>query len=284
MAESRLQFLASPQFAIVIKDADGNSKEYTIHSALLAALSPSLNALVNGNMKEARERCAVWQVDEQTFACFFQFAYAGDYSLKQREPVHPIAVDEALEEQVCTCYSRRSSAAARCGYNKGGTCACRASIDSCRCSIPRRKVRDLMALCMAHREVVLFADYRGIDDLAEAASGKIIKALEDSIDFNPSDVVFELVESSYHLPALKKLNEHMLIYAARNHSRLRRYDELTGTQRSWTLSDGKFFAQLLVKRRELKEHGVWRLEQDQICLELQKRLVKEELIREDFRR
>ncbi|AEO64660.1 uncharacterized protein THITE_2110951 [Thermothielavioides terrestris NRRL 8126] len=50
-----------------------------MHSALVAAQSPALAALVNNtNFKEARESHAEWEtVDEETFLAFVQHAYAG---------------------------------------------------------------------------------------------------------------------------------------------------------------------------------------------------------------
>lgn len=45
-------------------------------------MSPSLDALVNGKMKETCERRFEWDLDEHTFACFSDFAYSADYTLK----------------------------------------------------------------------------------------------------------------------------------------------------------------------------------------------------------
>jgi hypothetical protein len=51
-----------------------------LHSEAVSRLSKSLNALVNGQMKEATESCAVWEdIDADTFVRFSKFAYTGDY-------------------------------------------------------------------------------------------------------------------------------------------------------------------------------------------------------------
>ncbi|KAK3305250.1 uncharacterized protein B0T15DRAFT_531742 [Chaetomium strumarium] len=52
-------------------------REFTMHRALVAHLSPVLAALVNNtNFKEARGAHAVLEeVDEQTFTLFAQYAY-----------------------------------------------------------------------------------------------------------------------------------------------------------------------------------------------------------------
>lgn len=53
-----------------------------MHSCLLAAQSPVLDAMVNGGMKESRERCVTWEhVEEHTFFQFSKFAYSGDFTI-----------------------------------------------------------------------------------------------------------------------------------------------------------------------------------------------------------
>lgn len=55
-------------------------KEFTMHSALVSHQSKALDTLVNGGMKEAIEKCVVWdETDEETFIRFCQFAYTGSY-------------------------------------------------------------------------------------------------------------------------------------------------------------------------------------------------------------
>ncbi|KAH6959643.1 hypothetical protein BKA56DRAFT_600729 [Ilyonectria sp. MPI-CAGE-AT-0026] len=71
------QIVGSSPFKFLIGP---DKKEYTIHSSLVAHQSGALNALVNGGMKEAREKCAIWEeFDEETFLRFSQFAYTGNY-------------------------------------------------------------------------------------------------------------------------------------------------------------------------------------------------------------
>ncbi|KAF5700026.1 hypothetical protein FGLOB1_11039 [Fusarium globosum] len=80
--------LASKPFLFVVGP---EAKEFHIHKELIGRLSPVLNALVNGNMREAREGRVVWaDLDVDTFVRFAKFAYSGDYSEAQpvliREP------------------------------------------------------------------------------------------------------------------------------------------------------------------------------------------------------
>lgn len=58
-----------------------NKKEVTVHSSALAGLSPSLNALINGEMIEAKTRHVDWsEVDVDTFARLCEFAYLRNYT------------------------------------------------------------------------------------------------------------------------------------------------------------------------------------------------------------
>ncbi|KAI1324796.1 hypothetical protein F5Y16DRAFT_423530 [Xylariaceae sp. FL0255] len=64
-----------------------DKKPFTIHADLLAAQSKPLNALVNGNMKEAAEGIAEWpEIEEETFARFWEFAYTGTYHADEPSP------------------------------------------------------------------------------------------------------------------------------------------------------------------------------------------------------
>lgn len=55
--------------------------EFTVHAAIVAKQSKALDALINGSMKEAFARKAVFEdIEEDTFIRFCQFAYTGDYT------------------------------------------------------------------------------------------------------------------------------------------------------------------------------------------------------------
>jgi hypothetical protein len=59
----------------------GADKEVTLHSAALAGLSQSLNALMDGEMIEAKTRRVDWSdVDVDTFTRLCEFAYLRDYT------------------------------------------------------------------------------------------------------------------------------------------------------------------------------------------------------------
>ena len=53
----------------------------TVHTALVAMQSPTLEKLVSGSMEEAQTRTVVWEdVEEDTFGLFAQFVYTADYT------------------------------------------------------------------------------------------------------------------------------------------------------------------------------------------------------------
>jgi hypothetical protein len=74
---TRISIVSSDMFTFLVGH---NRKPFKLHKALVAHQSLSLNVLVNGNLKEAKEQCAIWdEVAEDTFVRFSQFAYTGDY-------------------------------------------------------------------------------------------------------------------------------------------------------------------------------------------------------------
>ncbi|RTE75464.1 hypothetical protein BHE90_010070 [Fusarium euwallaceae] len=59
-------------------------KQFFMHSSAVACQSQALEKLVNGDMREACERCAIWcEVEPDTFIRFSQYAYTGDYRAAQ---------------------------------------------------------------------------------------------------------------------------------------------------------------------------------------------------------
>ncbi|KAM5348380.1 hypothetical protein ACJ41O_008204 [Fusarium nematophilum] len=89
--------LASKPFLFIIGE---ERKEFHVHKELIGQLSPVLNALVNGNMKEAREGRVEWpDLEVDTFVRFAKFAYSGDYT--EAEP-------ELLESEVSASDTRNA--------------------------------------------------------------------------------------------------------------------------------------------------------------------------------
>lgn len=194
----------------------------TIHSALLASLSPSLNALVNGEMREARERRVEWDIDEQTLSCFFQFAYAGyyDFSISYlRAQALAQSEDGDVMEHECTCKIRRVSDWNGCGNDGYGFCSCSAPLNKCLCGDLRRILEALELECSAHQKLLIFADYHGIWSLVNLVCQNILGALEESIEVSSARVVTELLRNSYSLPNLNILHDCLLPFVFRNRKR-----------------------------------------------------------------
>lgn len=79
MSSKPFEFLVGPE-----------KKVYTIHSGLVARLSPVLDRLVNGDMEEAKKGSVEWKhVDEQTFIRFSQYAYMKTYEYPSFRPEPP---------------------------------------------------------------------------------------------------------------------------------------------------------------------------------------------------
>lgn len=65
-------------------------KEFLIHKRAIARLSPALDTLLNGSMREASEGRVCWpDVDADTFIRFACFAYSHDYEGAEAGPVEP---------------------------------------------------------------------------------------------------------------------------------------------------------------------------------------------------
>jgi hypothetical protein len=123
--------MRSAPFRIIVVSDDENEQEFFIQSMLLASLSPSLDALVNGGMKEARERCVAWHMDEQIFVFFIMFSYTTNYNVAG---CLPVKLDQTIE--------------AEC-------------IDEARV----RKLGELMAGALIHIKLMIFVDYHAISSL-----------------------------------------------------------------------------------------------------------------------
>lgn len=92
-------------------------KEMMLHAILVAEQSLVLDSMVNGGMKEARDKVVVWKdVDEQTFALFAEFVYTGEYTLPRAAegveyqyppPPPPIESSKVESEHGFTEKSRR---------------------------------------------------------------------------------------------------------------------------------------------------------------------------------
>lgn len=72
-----------------------NGKEYRVHRTAISKLSKPLGVLINGEMREAKEKCVKWpDVDEKTFVRFTQWAYTETYVTEEPD----ILLDHSLIE------------------------------------------------------------------------------------------------------------------------------------------------------------------------------------------
>lgn len=65
-----------------------DGQKFLLHANIVTKQSPSLHALIKGNMKEARERRVVWfDTEVETFLLFAQFVYTGKYQVVEADRV-----------------------------------------------------------------------------------------------------------------------------------------------------------------------------------------------------
>jgi hypothetical protein len=77
----------------------GQTQSFTLHTKLAADHSPFLEALITGQMREAKEGIAIIDdVDEDTFAHFAEFIYSGNYNSTEPKAVSVKACSEECEE------------------------------------------------------------------------------------------------------------------------------------------------------------------------------------------
>ncbi|KAH7165585.1 hypothetical protein EDB81DRAFT_258188 [Dactylonectria macrodidyma] len=89
--------LTSKPFLFVIGK---ERKEFHIHAELFAKLSPALNILVNGRMREACEREVHWpDTDTETFVRFAKFAYSHDYAEAEPDILTPDPEAKSVSKQ-----------------------------------------------------------------------------------------------------------------------------------------------------------------------------------------
>ncbi|KAK8052492.1 hypothetical protein PG993_003877 [Apiospora rasikravindrae] len=73
--------------------------EFVVHANALTRLSAPLQALLDGNMKEAQEGRVVWDdVDDQTFVRFIQWAYTKDYVTAKPDTLNEASNSEADDD------------------------------------------------------------------------------------------------------------------------------------------------------------------------------------------
>lgn len=164
---------------MVARASPGEAKEYKIHSELLASMSPTLNVLVNGSMTEAQERRVVWDVDEQTLAFFCEFAYTGNYRLRRaRRPNEGASVPGPA---YTTVMNSNNESVLVPNFDQGNEFMSNLGIPAVMPN-PRpgpRPNRFLNEACVAHARLLIFADYRLLEDLAKLASESLSCHLDD---------------------------------------------------------------------------------------------------------
>ena len=186
-----LSITSSPIFTFVVGP---DHKEHTIHSALVAHQSKALNALINGQAKEAINRIVVWdETDEETFIRFSQFVYTGSYDeaeFQERKvdeaiPNHELSdLDSVNELQAQPVIKRKpkksletadlESKRAQLWYTFTTLYAPPSFKSQCYVNGPND---DYSNVFLCHARIYVFADYHGIDDLQTLSLLNLRRAL-----------------------------------------------------------------------------------------------------------
>ncbi|KAJ5396994.1 hypothetical protein N7509_005107 [Penicillium cosmopolitanum] len=98
MESSLGRHLVSPLFTFTVGT---ERKEFVVHSSALAELSPSINPLMNGGMREAKAKHVDWsEIDIDTFIRLCEFAYFKNYIPPSPRLVEGRTLPEAEFEEV----------------------------------------------------------------------------------------------------------------------------------------------------------------------------------------
>lgn len=203
-----------------------------LHSALVARQSRSLNALVNGGMREASERCADWEeVDEQTFVRFSQFAYTGDYdpaapvidssSRKREEEQRPRSTDSFVIPRSASISPHHQYERRRPADELWENFRTRRYIEShFHLQLQNKEDEDYTEVFLSHAKLFVFANYHGISKLEMLTLHKLRNTLvEFTLHRSRLGDIVPLIRYSYEntaglneLPA--GLRELVAVYAA----------------------------------------------------------------------
>ncbi|KAI4703504.1 hypothetical protein J4E89_010080 [Alternaria sp. Ai002NY15] len=99
MTPSFTEMLSSAQFTFLL----GATREpVTVHAGIMSEVSEPLDRLINGPMKEAREKCAALpHVERDVFLSLVEYAYRSDYNVLSCEIDPNIEVEVDMEARSC---------------------------------------------------------------------------------------------------------------------------------------------------------------------------------------
>lgn len=165
-----------------------------LHSEVVTRLSNPLNALVNGQMKEANEACVVWEdVDVHTFVQFSKFAYTGDYDEPEPRLVVDCSDDTTIENSELPFANVTFPSNPEDGNRAWGTpfqqydlphhrfhllwLPCDDTVCVAPPPAPNQKDEDYTEVFLSHAIMVVFADYYGVSTLETLALAKLASLL-----------------------------------------------------------------------------------------------------------
>jgi hypothetical protein len=164
-----------------------------LHAAAVAHQSKALAVLVNGQMKEAHDDCAVWEdTDEQTFVRFSQFVYTGNYDgasphVIDSSPNQPNTLENGGQPaRILATPKKNTAVVPQFGFKQPSRKDKLWAIfkehqylESVADILPmqNKENEDYTEVFLSHARVFVFADYHGISALEALALHKLQTAL-----------------------------------------------------------------------------------------------------------
>ncbi|KAG5938887.1 hypothetical protein E4U53_007925 [Claviceps sorghi] len=208
------RIVTSPPFKFIV---GGDKTEFFLHAALVASQSPALDRIINGPFVEGHQGYVVLaHEDARTVAAFAEFLYKGDYYLpSDAAPSSPQEIGKRAKKKASHQeeWSRPSNdhwtrfiKNPAYGYDKHA-------------SVPVLNAEGLDAdysdFFIAHAKVFVFADYYGVDGLADLAMQKLHAALSGfRLSRERLDDVLALMRFCYERPAPERLKSMVASYVA----------------------------------------------------------------------
>ncbi|QUC23386.1 uncharacterized protein UV8b_07627 [Ustilaginoidea virens] len=238
------EIAASKPFTLVIGP---HRREFIMHSAKVAGLSPALKALVNGPMREGVEGRVEWDfLDDLSFLCFFNYAYTNRYdATKIKADAKPgmsassnpdLSVTTVLDTKMVVKFDDGQFTSRGWPVRQTSRVKPRKDILSKRAALwthfcclkkPRddpdeRNEEAIIAggelppeQLVCNAKLYAFADYYGIEDLKVLAYNKLHKDLRDAAEcrLRLSNVV-SLLQYCCDRPVPDELKELVVLYVA----------------------------------------------------------------------
>ncbi|KAI1138071.1 hypothetical protein F5Y05DRAFT_50249 [Hypoxylon sp. FL0543] len=198
------RFLASEPFKFLVGP---DRKEYFIHREVFTTISPVLQVLITGRMREAREGVAVWDdIEERYFLDLCEFAYSGTYTAPRLEDSpRPVPLPYRPQGGAAEVFGRRINRVipnlGDMDFRPGVTRFFRKYRSPSGARIPYREgigEKDGTEILLRHANVYVLADRYDVADLRALAlyrEAEALSTVDDTWDNFPA--IVKLIKFTY---------------------------------------------------------------------------------------